>query len=95
MKKILFLLLVIISLASCADNKTFTKKDGTTFTAETYGWADSSDKKIDGVKYKVCVGNVVWSVLLFETVGVPVWLTGWELYEPISYNEPIVSPTTN
>ena len=89
MKKIIFLITAIIMFASCADNKTFAKKDGTVFTAETYGWADSGDKKIEGVKYKVCVGNVVWSILLFETIAVPVWLTEWELYEPISYTEPI------
>lgn len=85
MKKttLLFILLIGILFTSCADSKTFTDNKGQTFTAEPYGWANQSEQKYDTVIYDVCVGNVVWDVLLFETVVVPIWLTGWELYEPI------------
>lgn len=45
-------------------------------------------RKVDGVKYEVCFGNVAWSVVGLETIIVPLWLTGWELYEPVSFVEP-------
>lgn len=68
---------------SCADSKTFTDKSGKEFTAEPYGWADADAYKMDTVVYSVNVGNIVWDILLVETVVVPVWLTGWQLYEPV------------
>ena len=58
------------------------KMDTQTIKAESYGWA-CSDLKIEGVKYKVCVGNVVLSIIFCETLIVPVILTGWDLFEPV------------
>ena len=105
MKKLLFILVVLVALTSCADEKTFYFKNGkeiterefndhafmsivskdtfTTYTVEPYGWADSDELKDKNVVYKVCVGNIVWDVIGFESVIIPVWLTGWQLYEPI------------
>ena len=86
MKKLL--LLSIILLSSCADSKTFKRADGTKFVAEPYGWANYQSNKIDGVIYEACVGNIIWDILTIETIIIPVWLTGWELYEPVDYVEP-------
>lgn len=89
MKKLFGLLLIaIIALSSCADSKTFERADGTKFVAEPYGWANYQTKKIEGVTYEACIGNIVWDVIAVETIVIPVWLTGWELYEPVSYTEP-------
>lgn len=86
MKKLFGLLLIaIIALSSCADSKTFERADGTKFVAEPYGWANYQTKKIEGVTYEACIGNIVLDVI---AVVIPVWLTGWELYEPVSYTEP-------
>lgn len=86
MKKLFGLLLIaIIALSSCADSKTFERADGTKFVAEPYGWANYQTKKIEGVTYEACIGNIVLGVI---AVVIPVWLTGWELYEPVSYTEP-------
>lgn len=91
MKKLLVLLVMALAMfTSCADSKTFKKADGTSFVAEPYGWGNYQAKRIEGVIYEVNVGNIVWDVVLFETIIVPVWLTGWELYEPVSYVEPNV-----
>ena len=98
MKKVFSILAVaILSIAlfsSCADEKTFTKRDGTTFIAEPYGWMNTS-KKIPGVEYDVCPGNVVWSIISSETVIVPVLLTGLSLWEPVKYVEPVTEPINN
>lgn len=92
MKKLFGLLLIaIIALSSCADSKTFERADGTKFVAEPYGWANYQSKKIEGVTYEACFENIVWDIVTIETVIVPVWLTGWELYEPVSYTEPDVT----
>ncbi len=87
MKKLIGLFLILVIMASCADGKKFQKKDGPLFYAKPYGWFNLEDK-IDGVIYEVNVGNMVWNVILFETVVVPVVLTGAELYEPVDYVEP-------
>lgn len=89
MKKLFGLLLIaIIALSSCADSKTFERADGTKFVAEPYGWANYQTKKIEGVTYEACIGNIVLDVIAVETIVIPVLLTGWELYEPVSYTEP-------
>lgn len=88
MKKILFVLFALVALSSCADSKTFKKADGTTFTAEPYGWANYQSKKVDGVIYECCLGNVIWGIIGVETIIVPVWISGWELFEPVRYEEP-------
>lgn len=90
MKKILSAIAIAIvstALTGCADSKTFKKSDGTEFIANPYGWMDR-DKEIEGVEYDICTGNIVLSVLFGETVVAPVLLTGLELWEPVSYNEP-------
>lgn len=92
MKKLFGLLLIaIIALSSCADSKTFERADGTKFVAEPYGWANYQSNKIEGVTYEACFENIVWDIVAIETVIVLVWLTGWELYEPVSYTEPSVT----
>ena len=88
MKKIVFLAaLAVMLLASCAENKTFEKSDGTTVVAVPYGWMDK-EHAIDGVQYQICTPNFVLSVILCETIAAPVLLTGLELWEPVSYTEP-------
>lgn len=87
MKKIMLFVLAAIMMAGCADERTFQKADGTTFTAEPYGWMNTS-KKVDGVVYDICPGNIVWSIVLGETVVAPVLFTGLALWEPVNYVEP-------
>lgn len=92
MKKLLILLTTVLALCvACADSKTFERTDGTKFVAEPYGWANYQSKKIEGVTYEVCFGNIVWDVIAVETIVIPIGLTGWELYEPVSYVEPSIT----
>lgn len=84
MKKLLLVLLGLMMLTSCADSKSFVI-DGETVEVEPYGWGNENSTKVEGVTYDVCVGNVVWSVILVETVIAPVWITAVALWEPVSY----------
>ena len=78
--RILMLLMLIINI-SCADSKTF-EINGKQVTVEPYGWADL-DKKNKNIRYETNVGNVVWSILLCQTIVAPVVFTGWYLFEPV------------
>lgn len=93
MKKLLLLALTLM-IVGCADEKTFQKADGTTFTAEPFGWMNTS-KKIEGVRYDINPGNIVWSIILGETVIAPVLFTGLALWEPVYYVEPVAAPVNN
>ena len=48
----------------------------------------TKEDKIEGVEYELSSGNIVWSIVLGETVVAPVLFTGLALYEPVSYTEP-------
>ena len=47
----------------------------------TYGLINAEQEKCQDVKYKVIVGNVVWSVVLFSTIIAPVFFLGFSIYE--------------
>lgn len=95
--KRLISILVLITLIGCADEKTFYLNDpiiaatnGDTIRAihaEPYGWANYEARKDKNVIYEVCIGNVIWSVVGIETIFIPVWLSGWELYEPVKLKD--------
>ena len=76
-----------LMICSCAEPKRFRKQDGTVFTAEPYGWANYQTKAIKGVKYEINIPNVVLSTIFAETIITPVLITGYELFEPVSYIE--------
>lgn len=81
MKKMICVLLVVSMLAflsaGCAQSRVIQGKE-----IEPYGLFNPDDK-VDGIKYRVSIGNVFWSCVLVETVVAPVVLLGWFLYEPV------------
>jgi len=54
---------------------------------DTYGFLNQDTKKNPNIKYEVSVGNVVWSVILFETIVAPVYFFCFSLYNPIAPND--------
>lgn len=85
-KLVIIILLFSFVFTSCADEKTF-NINGQDIIVKPYGWANADVMKNDSILYQANIGNVVWSIILVETVVVPVWLTGWELYEPLKKKE--------
>jgi hypothetical protein len=57
--------------------------EGEAKVVRPYGWANAKARKNENVIYEVNAGNVVWSILGIQTIILPVWLTGWQLYEPV------------
>lgn len=88
MKKIILAALVVISLfASCSNEKTFKKEDGSTITAKPYGWA-SKENRIEGVNYELNTPDIVISVFFAPSIIAPALLTAYDVWEPVSYTEP-------
>ena len=81
MKKFLLTLLITVVLLNtiigCANNKVLDDKE-----YETYGLFNSHlrDKC---VHYKVSITNIVWGVILIETIIMPLYIFGFSLYEPM------------
>lgn len=87
MKKIFLALSAAFMLASCADSKVI-NINGKDVEVKPYGWMNSESRKVEGVKYDVCAGNIVWSIVLGETIVAPVLFTGLAFFEPVGYDAP-------
>ena len=83
MKNFLIGLLICCLFISCADRKEFVI-GGKVEYIEPYGWADRDLMKNDSIIYTVCWQNILLDVIFSESVVVPIWLTGWQFYEPHS-----------
>jgi len=92
MKKIICCLIMVVFLLatiSCGFDRNISVKvkEGEEEIVKTYKFQQyglfNIDKRNPKVEYRVIVGNIIWSVILFETVVVPIILIGWYLYEPV------------
>jgi hypothetical protein len=81
MKKLVSLLLCVSLLActmtGCARDLNVNGK-----VASPYGVFNMDDKS-PCVKYKVCIGNVVWACIFSGSIVVPIVILGWYLLEPV------------
>ena len=99
MKKNLLIGLLLTSIvmfmcSGCAQNKIL-KIDGVPTMVEPYGWMNEDARKIDGVVYELSAGSVIFSIIFSETIIVPIYLTGTQLYEPIRTENKKEKPTTH
>lgn len=77
--KILALVLLIgFLLASCAEEKTI---DGVTY--RPYGLLNEDTQKNPNIEYEVSGWAVFSGVVFFETIIVPIYTFGYNLYEPV------------
>ena len=81
MKKIIALIICsifFISFVGCGNIKTI---DGNAY--QTYGLFNKDEKCNERIEYRTIIGNVVWSIILIETIIAPVYFIGFSLYEPV------------
>ena len=82
MKKIITSILIVaiiaLSFSGCADRKTV---NGVTY--DTYGLFDSNEKENKNIQYELSIGNIVWGVILSETIIAPIYFFGFALWEPV------------
>ena len=87
MKRIIAICMVVIfalSVTACGDTKNI---DGVTY--DTYGLLNEDDNKNPSIKYEVIWGNVVWGVILVETIVAPIYFFGFSLFEPVAKRDPL------
>lgn len=77
MKKIITLA-ACLSLVACGRPMDYQGKH-----YPTYGLFNENTKKSDQMCYELSVGNIVWSVLLIETVLMPIYFIGFSIFNPV------------
>lgn len=68
-------------LTGCGSDKTI---NGVKYG--TYGLFNKSEQRNDDIAYKLIVGNLVWSIILVETIIAPIYFIGFSMYEPVGAN---------
>lgn len=77
MKQLICSIVLATFLVGCAESKVINHK-----RHEPYGLLDKEKEYNPEVVYTPCWGNIFWSVVLFETIVIPVVLAGYYLFEP-------------
>ena len=65
-------------LSACGNDKTI---DGKHY--DTFGIANETRLRDPGILYEVSPASVIWSIILCETIVVPVYVIGWDLWQPV------------
>lgn len=82
MKRV-FLILTLSStmlLSACgADEKTI---DGVAYG--TYGVVNKEEMRNPDIHYEISGWSIAWSVIFCQTIIVPVYFIGWDLYQPVT-----------
>ncbi len=76
--KIIIILLILSLFIACGDSKVI---DGVEY--ETYGLINRDEIRDPKIEYKIIVGNVVWGILLCETIVAPIYFFGFSIHEPV------------
>ena len=79
MKKLLVTMVLVGMLLSGCDNAK--KINGRVY--QTYGVVNKDDIKDPNVRYKISTGSVIVAIIFSETVLIPLYVLGWDLYEPV------------
>ena len=93
MKRIMAALLMIIVLAvnaGCGDTKTV---NGVTY--DTYGLINEGDKHNPYIQYEPIWGNIVWGIILVETIIAPIYFFGFSMFEPVGAKSTIKGAVPN
>ena len=51
---------------------------------DTYGLFNEGKTRDECIDYNVIVGNIVWGIILVQTIVAPVYFFGWSIYEPVA-----------
>lgn len=81
MKKMLAIFIVacfLFTMVGCGNNKTI---EGIEYG--TYGLLNADDKKNPNIEYRVIWGNIIVAAILVETIVVPIYVFGFDLFEPV------------
>ena len=65
-------------LSACGNDKII---DGKHY--DVYGIANMESQKDPNVLYEISASSVIWGIILCETIVVPVYIIGWDLWQPV------------
>jgi len=75
---ILALLLFTSTMSACGRTKVIDDVE-----YQTYGFFNESEKRNPNIEYEIIPGNVIWSIILIETIIAPVYFIGFSLFQPV------------
>lgn len=70
-----------LSLAGCDGDDDGARINGKHY--DPYGLVNEDAVKDPDIKYEIGAVNVIIAAVLCETVIVPIYVVGWDLYEPV------------
>jgi uncharacterized protein YceK len=76
---IALVLALAFTLSGCG--QTLTAPNGKIYS--TYGPFNEHTEKSRNVCYKLSVGNVIWGIILVETVIAPIYFFGFSIMDPV------------
>lgn len=82
MRNFLLLICFTFLFVGCAEDKALSM-NGKTVYAEAYGVFNEQAKKREDVVYQISPGSVLLSIVGFETIIIPFYIVGYDLYEPV------------
>ena len=77
-RKALIIAAAVMTLASCGNDATI---DGKHY--QTFGVANQDVFRDPNIVYEISAGSVIWGIILCETIIVPVYIIGWDLWQPV------------
>lgn len=81
MKKLITIICLCLFIAACASDKNINGKEYNAYGIFT------QDEKNECVVYHLSPGSIFWSIVLCETIVVPVLIVGFDLWEPVKVKE--------
>lgn len=87
-RTVIALTLAAVLLAGCgAEEKVI---NGTRYA--TYGLINKDEDHNPKIQYQVSGWSIVWSVIFFQTIVVPFYFIGFDLYEPVGPKDETKGP---
>lgn len=83
MKKLITAAMAATLLLSACGQSRDLNVNGNTKHYPTYGFFNESTDRSKNVCYELSVGNVVWSIILIETIVAPIYFIGFSLFNPV------------
>lgn len=82
-KQLISMILIATMLSACGTPIDYAGKH-----YPTVGVVNQADQKSEKMCYEVSVGNVIWSIILIETIVAPIYFVGWSLWNPVGPKGP-------
>jgi hypothetical protein len=84
-KKLVLFVALCILLTSCGSNMVIEGKKYETVGLVNIIVDDESTMAIKDpkIKYDLIIGNLIWGIILIETVIAPIYFFGFSLFEPV------------